>query len=313
MSVQVPAHFVEQFNANVDFLYQEMDFPLAGATRVESINGKSAFYDQIGKTAMTKRTMRHAPTVQSDSRHDRRKVTTDPYDAADYIDEPDKVRLLADLEGPYAQNFRMAAARTMTNVLLRAANGTAYAAQNGATSVSAVTLPTGASATSQVIATGYQVGDTRGAGTGSNTNLTLAKLTEAKYILDKEDAPRGDPRFIVHTASQLKGMLDSITEVKSIEFNNAKALVRGEVDDFLGFKFIMSNEVEVGTVGTDIASVIAWSKNALLLAKARDVSVRVDPRPDLSYLIQVFCTMDIGATRMHENGVVQINCDQSPA
>lgn len=312
MSVQVPTAFVEQYSSNITHLYQEGEFALAGATRVESVNGKTAWFDQIGAGAMVKRTTRHAPTVQSDTRHDRRKLTTDPYDDSDLIDEPDQVRMLASLEGPYAQKFKMAMDRTMTNVLLRAANGTAYAQKNGATSVSGVVLPTGASATSQVIDVAYVKGDARGAGGGSNSNIILDKLTEAKYILDIEDTPKGDPRFIAMTASQLKGMLDNITEVNSADYNNVKALVEGNVSRFMGFNFIISNEVEVGTIGTDIASVIAWTKNALLLGKATAPTVKVDPRPDLSYATQVFATLDVGATRMQDNGVVQINADQSP-
>ena len=312
MSVQVPTAFVEQFSSNIEHLYQEGDFALAGATRVESINGESAWFDQIGAGVMVKRTMRHADTVQSDTRHDRRKVVTDPYDDSDLIDQPDQVRMLASLEGPYAQKFQKAMNRTMTNVCLRAANGTAYAKKNGATSVSAVVLPTGASATSQTIAVNYVKGQARGAGTGSNTGMILDKLTEAKYILDVEDTPMGDPRYIAMTAAQLKNMLDNITEVNSADYNNVKALVEGNVSRFLGFNFIISNEVEVGTVGTDIASVIAWTKNAILMAKARSATVSIDKRPDKSNSTQVFATIDVGATRMQEPGVVQINCDQSP-
>lgn len=312
MSVQVPTAFVEQYSSNITHLYQEGDFALAGCVREESITGEAAWFDQIGAGAMVKRTSRHAPTVQSDTRHDRRKVVTDPYDDSDLIDSPDQVRMLASLEGPYAQKFLKAMNRTQTNVCLRAANGTSYAKQNGATSVSAIVLPTGTSATSQTIAVNYVTGQARGAGTGANTGMILDKLTEAKYLLDVEDTPMGDPRFIAMTAAQLKNMLDSITEYQSSDFNNVKALVDGQATNFLGFNFKITNEVEVGTVGTDIASVIAWTKNALLLARASAPSVSIDKRPDLSNATQIFATIDIGATRMQEEGVIQINCDQSP-
>lgn len=310
MSAQIPTAYVEQFDSNVTFLYQEGDYMLNGATRVETVNGKTAWFDQIGKTSMTKRTTRHAPTVLSDIRQDRRKLVTDPYDGGSMIDEPDQVRLLADLKGPFSENFRMAMNRTMTKVCLTEAIGTSYAKKNGATSESSVVLPTGASATSQTIAVNYVKGQARGAGTGSNTNMILDKLTEAKYLLDIEDTPLGDPRFIAMTASQTKAMLDNITEIKSSDYNNVKALVEGEVDYFMGFRCLITNEVAVDS--SDIASVVAWTKNAILCGKATAPTVRVDERPDLSYGIQVFATMDIGATRMQEEGVIEIKCDQSP-
>lgn len=311
MSVQVPTAFAEQFSSNVTHLYQENKFALAGATRVETLNGATtAWFDQIGPGTMVQRTSRHAPTVQSDTRHDRRKLVTNPYDDSDLIDEPDQVRTLASLEGPYAQKFRMAMDRTQTSVLLTEAIGTAYAKQNGATTAAAVVLPTGVSATSQVIDVGFAAGDARGDGSGANVNMTLAKLTEAKYLFDVEDAPMGDPRFIAMTASQLKAMLTSIDQYISADYNSVKALVDGQASSFLGFNFIITNEVAVD--GSDIASVVAWTKNALLLGRSTAPTIKISDRNDLSHATQVFATIDVGATRMHENGVVQINCDQSP-
>lgn len=311
MGVQVPVAYVEQFSSIVDHLYQEGDFALNGCTRVETVNSKTAWFDQIGKAAMTKRVNRRQPTVLSDMRHDRRKLTTDPYDHASDIEEQDQVRMLASLEGPYAEAARRAMNRTMTSILLEKAIGTAYAQQNGATSESGVTLPTGASATSQTIAANYVKGQARGAGTGSNTNMTLDKLTEARYILSVEDAPMGEEKYIAYGPSQLKAMLDNITEVKSSDYANVKALVDGEVDYFMGFRFKETNEIAID--GSDITSVVCWTKNALLLGKAASPSVRIDERNDLSYLTQVFSTMDIGATRMFEEGVIEIKCDNSPA
>jgi hypothetical protein len=51
--------------------------------------------------------------------------------------------------------------------------------------------------------------------------------------------------------------------------------------------------------------------DGILLSMAKDVTVRIDPRPDKSYATQVYACMSLGATRMEEEKVVEILCVES--
>jgi hypothetical protein len=80
MSIQITTAFVQQYKDNVYHLTQQRGSKLRQGVRVESVMGKSSFYDQMGPTAARKRTSRHADTPRMDTPHNRRRVTLDDYD-----------------------------------------------------------------------------------------------------------------------------------------------------------------------------------------------------------------------------------------
>lgn len=83
---------------------------------------------------------------------------------------------------------------------------------------------------------------------GSDTNLNVAKLREAQRLMNAGNVPMED-RYIVIHASNLSNLL-SETAVTSSDFNTVKALVQGELDTFLGFKFItLGDRSEGGLTG----------------------------------------------------------------
>ncbi|BCV06009.1 MAG: hypothetical protein CM15mV123_230 [uncultured marine virus] len=83
MSINVTTAFVQQYSANVQMLSQQMGSLLRDAVRVESVTGKNAFFDQIGKVTAQKRTTRHSDTPQIDTPHARRRVSLVDYEFAD--------------------------------------------------------------------------------------------------------------------------------------------------------------------------------------------------------------------------------------
>jgi hypothetical protein len=101
------------------------------------------------------------------------------------------------------------------------------------------------------------------------------------------------------------------TSITSSDFNTVKALVQGEVNTFMGFNFITSTRLAHNT-GTDVRTCFAYAVDGITLAVAKDLTVRIDERPDKGYSVQVYACMSIGATRMEEEKVVEISCDESP-
>jgi len=288
MSTQITTAFVKQFSANVDFLVQQKGSKLRDAVRVETgVRGEEAYFDAVGAVAAVKRTSRHADTPLIETPHSKRKVILYDYEWADLIDDPDKIKTLIDPENAYAQNAAWAMGRAIDDAIIEAATGTAYSGKDGSTSVS---LPSG-----QIVSS-------------NSEGLTLAKLLEAKYILDSNDVDPDEPRYCALTAYQLKELLNT-TEVKSADYNTIRALVAGQVDTFLGFKFIITNRL--GTNASGERKVLCWAKNGLLLAIGQDIKSRISERADKSYATQVYYAMSIGATRMEEKKVVEIDCVES--
>lgn len=74
--------------------------------------------------------------------------------------------------------------------------------------------------------------------------LTVAALRSGTKVLNKNGVEKKD-RYFVHSADQLDNLL-ATTEVTSSDYNNVKTLVSGEVDTFLGLKFINIADREEG-------------------------------------------------------------------
>lgn len=282
MSTQITTAFVEQYRANVSMLVQQKGSRLRGTVREESQVGVNAFYDQIGSVAAVKRTTRHADTPRLDTPHARRRVSLETYDWADLIDRPDMVRTLISPQSQYAMAASWAMGRSMDDVIIAAATGTAYTGTDGSTSTA---LPSG-----QKVA-------------AASSGLTLAKLLATKEILDANDVDPDAPRIILHSAKQATDLLGT-TEIKSADYASVKALVQGQVDTFLGFKFIRTERLGTDTNGD--RQCIAYVNDGILLAVGQNPVARIDERADKNYSTQVFYSMDIGATRMEEEKVVEI-------
>ena len=286
MSTQVTTAFVQQYSANVQMLSQQMGSRLRDAVRVESMTGKNAFFDQVGSATAQKRTTRHGDTPQIDTPHARRRVSLVDYEYADLIDDQDKIRMLIDPTSAYAQAAAAAMGRAIDDEIIAAATGTAFTGETGSTSTA---LPAG-----QQIANG-------------GTDLTVAKLREAKKILDLSDVDPSIPRYIAVGPDQIDALLGD-TNVTSADFNTVKALVQGDVNQFMGFNFIMTNRL---AKSGNIRSCFAWAEDGMALAIGKDVNARIDERADKGYATQVYYCMSIGSTRMEENKVVQLDCDES--
>ena len=286
MSVQITTAFVEQYKSNVFHLAQQKGSKLRDAVRTESIVGKSHFFERIGSTAAVKRTSRHADTPRVDTPHSRRKVTMDDYDWADLIDDSDKVRLLISPQSEYAKAGAYAMGRTMDDVIIAAATGNAFGGVSGG---STIALPAG-----QKIAHG-------------STGLTIAKLISAKETLDAANVDPDEARVLVCSAKQISDLLGT-TQITSADFNSVKALVQGDIDTFMGFKFIRSERL--GTDSNGNRQVLAFTNTSMGLALGKDIQTKISERADKNYSTQVYLCMTIGATRVEDEKVIEIACTE---
>ena len=287
MSVQITTAFVEQYKSNVFHLAQQKGSRLRDAVRTETVVGKAHFFERIGSTAALKRTSRHSDTPRVDTPHSRRKVTMDDYDWADLIDNEDKVRMLISPSSEYAQAGAWAMGRAMDDAIIDAASGNAF---GGVAGGSTVALPS-----AQKIVHG-------------SAGLSVTKLIEAKEILDANSVDPEEPRYCVVTSKQLSDLL-AITQITSADFNSVKALVQGEIDTFMGFKFIRTERLDTNSSSNRL--VLAFAQSGIGLAVGQDINTRIYERADKNYATQVFLSMTIGATRIEDEKVVEIECTES--
>jgi hypothetical protein len=283
MSQFITTHFVDEFKSGIEHLSQQEMSRLRGAVRVEGVSSERASFDQLGLTSMNLRTGRHVDTEYSDTPHERRWVIPSPYDVADLVDVPDRLRVLNDPTNEYTRSFARAAARNIDDVIIAAFDADATTGENG----SATTTFTAAN----TVADG-------------SAGLTIDKILEAKEILDENEEDDMD-RWWVASARQFRDLL-SLVEVTSADFNTVRALTSGRVDGFLGFNFVRSERLPLESAG--VRYNFAWQKSAMLLGETMSGRASIDRLPQKRNSMQVFYSQDLGATRMRETGVVRIEC-----
>lgn len=295
----LPPHFEPAFDTNWhEIMAQQIDHRLAGYYMTDNVAGNQKRYDQMGSQSysMSQKTARAAVTEPSDIPSAIRWVIPLGFQKATWIDEDDDVLLgsLPDPQGMIVLNHGIAVNRLKDQLLINAALGTNYTGASGPTT--ATPLP----AAQQI---GVQFPG------ATNTGLTLAKLINSVYILDAADVPEND-RVLVYAAKQLYNLLLNVDQVDNVLYSDVRALMKGRVDEFLGYRFIRTQLLP--TVGTPaVRSCIAYQKKFLLLGIGKDSTTKIDILPQQSHAIQVRTTYLAGATRMEEAGVVQIACDET--
>jgi len=301
MSLQIPTAFVDQFKANIVMLSQQKQAKLRGCCRMEEVTGDTMYVERIGPKDAVKITTRHADTPYSDADHTRRKLSMEDYDVpADLIDKLDKLKMIIDPESSYVQNQTFSLNRAVDDVAIIALGATVYGGHTGGTTV----LP-------------YAVGECRvinsdgavvAAGTANSdavqTPLSIAKLLTCKQLLDDAEIDDERQRYFLCNPYNINQLLNT-TEVKSSDYNTVKALAQGQVDSFMGFKFIKSTRLETG-VDTSAKACYAFAQGSIVLAIAQEPTVSVDILPTKRNAVQVYSTLSIGAVRVEGPAVVRI-------
>lgn len=300
MSFQITTAFVQQFKSNITLLSQQKGSKLRDKVRLEPITGESAFYDQVGATEAQDKTTRHGDTPVMSTPHSRRMVVPTDADWGDLIDNLDKAKTLNDPTNTYTTSGVYALGRKIDDRIIAAATGTARTGKDGATNI--------------VLPETQKLAVTLGALSGkTNAGLSIEKLIAAKSKFGKADIDLDDPEnklYMAVTQQQLDDLLN-LTEIKSSDYNTIKALAKGDVDSYMGFDFIRTQRL-VLNVSTDIRTCFAWALSGLLLAVNEDIKAEMEKRADKCFSTQVYACMSVGATRMEENKVVEIPCDESP-
>jgi hypothetical protein len=291
MASTVSTIFVDQFSANLAMALQQTDSRLGGAVRFEPMSSEYAFFDKIGITTPVVRGTRHGDTPLIEVPHSRRRITTVDYEWATLLDRQDQLKMLADPKGAYVSAAVAAFNRQKDSVIEAAfdADVTTGRASDGT-----------ASYDSDMTVAVDHANDSTACG------MTIAKLLEAKKLLDANEVP-DDGRFISITAEQLQNLLGT-TQVTSADYNTVKALVSGEVNSFLGFKFLHTELV--GADSSDYRECWFWHRDAMLIGVGQDIQARADERQDKSYAWQAYVSMSLGAIRMDEEAVGKILCSE---
>ena len=295
-SLKVQDHPVLQFTRNVELLLQQKQPRLAGAATAGTYTGEAAqCVLQFGEVDMAPILDGAAAgqwkgdTVWSDIEHHQRWIFPSDFAVSLPLTRQDQIRMINDPRSPYAEAVRAAYARKHDDLIIRAATGDAKTGKHD-------DLQTTPFPAAQIIP-------------DANAGMTIDKLIEAKEKLIAANNDPNEERFIAMSEKQISNLLKT-TEVSNADYNTIKALVKGEVDTFMGFKFLTTERLLMTPGSPNVRHCFAWVKSGLHFGVWDALEVKSDPRPDKNYVQQIYARATIGATRTQEKKVVQINCTE---
>ena len=219
MSTSISTAFVATFDAEVKQAYQGAA-KLFGTIRTKTgVVGSTHRFPKLGKGLAQPR-IPQTDVVPMNVQHSNVTATLEDWSAPEYSDVYDLQKINFDERKELKTAIASAMGRRNDQLILDAADA-------------------GASAT--------QVDDNVG---GTNSGVNTAKLRRAKRLMDAAGVPATDRTF-VHSAVGLEQLLGE-TDATSSDFNSIKALVNGELDTWLGFKFVMIEDRDEG--GLDLTA-----------------------------------------------------------
>ena len=276
MAQNVTAAFVDLFDSEVKQAYQAESI-LRGTMRTRTgVAGNNVKFPKIGKGVATIRVPQTDVTPLNVT-YAQVTATMSDYIAAEYSDIFQQSHINFDERSELVQVVSKSIARRMDQLCIDALVGNA----------------------------GTTVATSIG---GATTNMNIEKLRATAKAMNAKNVP-SEGRYLLMHASQLDAMLGE-TEITNQDFATVKALVRGEVNAFMGFNILtMGDRDEGGVPKPSTRSCFAWHKDAMGYAESMSQKTEVNYVPEKTSFL-VSSMFSAGSVAIDTDGIVQINCTE---
>jgi hypothetical protein len=284
---------------------QQMAARLAPFVDSEVINGEGKRYQRLAKVAARKITTRFADTNPDEPDVEFRHLFVNFSDAAHIVDRREAMQL-GSVGSPHSSILKLQLAAAGRDMDITLINGIIGSVQSGKTGGTPLTLPAGQNI-------GVQYVDS---GTPGNSGLTFAKVLEVstRFGLGEvtgQDVDNMSQGCLVITHRQLKNLLLE-EKLTSADFG-LQRLMTGQVVSLFGMAVkVVSPEVLPYASGPDIRTCVAFARRSVMFGTAESPQSFVDELPMKRHDIQLRTEWGWGATRLEDEGVITIQCDESP-
>ena len=310
--------FYDAYTRGYEAILQERKFFWAGTMRMEPLQGENQSYDFVSSIELTEKTTRFDDVPVEDMTHNRRWISPRWFRKAIFKDDEDQVMLQADPTSDYIQALAMGAIRKQNSIgtesffgtvrggiepgVDRAGTATTYAYVNTA-------IAPGTAAGGRTIP---HDSDKNGDADGTSTGLTIDKMIIAKEAFIQMNNDPDETMYMAIGPRQQSDLLRA-AETQSSDTSNVKSLQTvGQVADFMGFKFIVTNQIAIGSSNdidsdTNVFECPIWTKMGMLFAMHKSPIFKVDWIPR-KQIWQIYSSMGANAIRMDEDKVIKMEC-----
>jgi len=280
MSIALANNFVTLFDAEVKQAYQGKAMLVGAVRQRRGVEGSTVKFPKVGRGVATPR-IGQTDVTPLNVGFSNVTVTLEDWVAAEYSDIFSQQKVNFDERNELVQVLGNAIGRRQDQIIIAALQG---------------------SGTSLTVSN--DVG-------GSDTNMNVAKLRQAKGLMDKNNVPPTDRHIVIHS-NGLQSLLAE-TAVTSSDFNTVKALVNGELNTFLGFTFhVLGDRTEGGLAidGSLDRTCFAFHKDAIGYGEG------IAPKTEINYIPEktsflVASMFSAGATTIDAEGIVSIVARES--
>ena len=283
MAQSITNAFVTLFDAEVKQAYQG-ESSLLGCVRLrQGVQGNTYKFPKLGKGSATAR-IPQTDVTPLNVTYSQVTATMSDYNAAEYSDIFHQAKVNFDERQELVQVVSKAIGRRMDQLILDGLDAAS------SPSTVAKTVVTSGSATA--------------------SNLNVGKLIAAKKALDANNVPFDDRHIIVH-ANNLSGLLGDERAISG-DFATVKALVAGEINTFLGFRFYVIGDRDEGglPLSTNDRTCFAFHRASIGMAVNMNQKTEINYVPEkTSFLVNSM--FSAGAVAIDDEGIVKITCDES--
>lgn len=275
MSIALANNFVTLFDAEVKQAYQGKAMLVGAVRQRRGVEGSTVKFPKVGRGVATPR-IGQTDVTPLNVGFSNVTVTLEDWVAAEYSDIFSQQKVNFDERNELVQVLGNAIGRRQDQIVIAALQGSG---------------------------TSLSVGNDVG---GTDTNMNVAKLRQAKGLMDKNNVPPTDRHILIHS-NGLQSLLAE-TAVTSTDFNTVKALVSGELNTFLGFQFHVIGDRSEGGLAIDGSldrTCFAFHKDAIGYAEG------IAPKTEINYIPEktswlVASLLSAGATTIDAEGIVSI-------
>jgi hypothetical protein len=308
MSVTIEQTWVHRFHDVLMLTYQQMGSLLQNLIDPGNVHRDVSaaidHFDRLGNVIANDVIAPFGPTVILNPEHSRRAVTLQSSDAAVLVSDEHTLRAMINPTNGYLRTIVAALGRRADKHIIDAALGSA---------VTAVITP-GTAAIAHTGSVPLPSGQKVGAGTAWDLTRTIA----AGELMDKAGIPNdASQRVMVYSPGQTRNIM-AITQASSSDFTRNRIHDTGTVNGIVweGFTWMQIPDV----VAPDITvlqrmlplvsttrSCFAFHRGSIGLSIGRDLTTKINERPEINNAIQNRSIMMMGAGRLWEGGVVQVD------
>ena len=282
MAITIDSAYIQTFENNVRHLAQQQETKLRSIVQEKQVSSENHNWEIMGLLEASEKITARQATPEQDAAWSRRVSLAKTYNIGTSSEQEDPIQMLVDPNSNLTRAVAMGMKRKMDDVIIAAATGSALDGAGAA----------------QAVPAGQKVGD-------GTAKISFDFVTEVQEKFMSNDIDPSVPKVAVIGPKQVRKLMQ-LTEQTSGDYVGKQALQQlnssGIVPNWMGFTWILSTRL-LAPAANEL-SLLFMTQDAIGLQVNRDVSLRIQEDPSISFAWRIYSHMTCGAVRVEDEQIV---------